>query len=188
MQKQVIIQLDEESSRIILILVDSKNYQRINIELVKNLLKKNYVGVYVTLNKPFDVLFNSFKNNKIDPEMLIFIDAVTLMTNYKHKKHEHCLFLENPSDLSDISMAMNEAINSLTHKKKFILIDSLNTLLLYSKPDVVVRFLHFVIGKMRDWNVKGIIISLKEDTDQRLLSEISQFCDSTISIKGGKNG
>jgi len=49
----------------------------------------------------------------------------------------------------------------------------------------VARFIHFLAGKMRVWQVKAIIISLERKEDKELIDELSQFCDVIMDFGGG---
>ena len=55
---------------------------------------------------------------------------------------------------------------------------------IFNKPGTVARFIHFLTGKMREWKIKGIIITLEKETDQTLLDELTQFSDARIDVKG----
>lgn len=172
---------------IVLATVSAKNYQKTNIELVKHLTKKKKIpGVYVTLNKSFSAMKSIFEKAKVDTRMIIFIDAVTKTAGGKIAKTKNCLFIGNPENLSDISIAMDQAVRALPGKEKFLFFDSLSTLLLYNNVETVVRFIHFLSGKMRVWKVKGIIISLERKADKELIEELSQFCDVIIDFGGKK--
>ena len=123
-----------------------------------------------------------FERKKIDTKLIIFIDAVTKTVGGNIKKTRNCLYIGNPENLSDISLAMDQAVRALGNKEKFLFFDSLSTLLIYNKVNTVARFIHFISGKMRIWKVKGIIISLQKDKDKELIDELSQFCDVTIKL------
>jgi len=172
---------------VVLATVPAKSYQKTNIKLVKYLTKnKNIPGVYVTLNKPFETMEPLFKKSGIDTEMIIFIDAVTKTAGGKITKTKNCLFIGNPENMSDISVAMDQAIRALPKKDKFLFFDSLSTLALFNNIETVARFIHFLSSKMRVWKVKGIIISLERKVDKELIEELSQFCDVLIEFWGKK--
>ncbi len=158
--------------------VDPKNYQKTNLEIIKHLTgEKNIPGVYITLNKPFETMQGIFKKSKIDTNLIIFIDAVTKTAGGKTEKTDKCLFIGSPENLSDISMAMDQAIRSLPSKERFVFFDSLSTLLLYNEVETVARFIHFLSGKMRVWKVEAVIVSLRKEKDKELIDELTQFCD-----------
>ena len=164
--KKKLIELKEY---VALATINSK-YNNANIELIKYMTEEvKSPGVYVTLNKPFKTIESDLKNSKVDTRVIIFIDAVTKTVGGEIKKTDQCLFIGSPENLSDLSIAMDQAITSLKGKDKFLFFDSLNTLLLYNSEEIVARFVHFLAGKMRIWKVKGIIISLEKKANKELI-------------------
>ncbi|MFO8016002.1 MAG: ATPase domain-containing protein [Candidatus Woesearchaeota archaeon] len=163
---------------VVLATVDSERYMATNLALVRHLTKEEGTpGVYVTLNRPYETMKAVFEYSKIDTDMIIFIDAVTKTAGGKVEKTDNCLYIGNPENLSDISMAMDQAVRALPGKDKFVFFDSLNTLLLYNSLKTVARFVHFLASKMRVWGVKGIIISLEKEAHKELIDELNQYCD-----------
>ncbi|MFH0867865.1 MAG: hypothetical protein V1831_01000 [Candidatus Woesearchaeota archaeon] len=169
---------------IVLVTVSAKDYQKSNLELLKLLINEQKTpGVYVTLNKPFDVMQRLLKQNRIDERLIIFIDGITHVPE-NQKKIKNCLFIGSPEKLSDISVAMDQAVKALPTKEKFIFFDSINTLSVFNKPGTVARFVYFLAGKIREWRIKGVIISIRKDSDESLINELTQFCDARIDIGG----
>lgn len=167
---------------ILLVTVDAKSYQKAAVELIKFLVaEQNTPGVYVTLNKPFDIIKRNLDSNGIDTRLLIFIDAAS---RTEAKKVENCLYIGSPEKLSDLSVAMDQAVKALPTDEKFLIFDSLNTLSIFNKPATVARFVHFLTAKMREWKVKGIIITLQKETDPALIDELTQFSDARIDLGG----
>ena len=167
--------------------VEANKYEKTNLEIIKHLINsENIPGVYVTLNKPFRIMKEIFKKEKINFEMVIFIDAVTKTAGGEIKKTDNCLFIGSPENLSDISIAMDQAVRAVPAEEKFVFFDSLNTLLIYNKVTTVARFIHFLAGKMRIWKVKGIIVSLQKEKNKELIEELMPFCDVSIDFGGKK--
>ena len=168
---------------ILLITVDAKSYQNAVINVLKFLVNEQGTpGVYVTLNKPYEIMQRNLASNNIDPRLVIFIDASSRAEGTK--KVENCLYIGNPEKLSDMSVAMDQAIKALPTTDKFLIFDSLNTLAIFNKPATVARFIHFLAGKMREWKIKGVIITLEKETEQSLLDELTQFSDARIDFGG----
>ena len=167
---------------ILLITVDAKNYQKAAIDVVKFLVnEQNVPGIYVTLNKPYEIMQRTLAGSGIDTRLIIFIDAAS---RTEPKKVENCLYIGSAEKLSDMSVAMDQAIKALPTNEKFLIFDSLNTLYIFNKPATVARFAHFLTSKMREWKIKGIIITLEKETEQSLLDELTQFSDSRIDLGG----
>lgn len=163
--------------------VNPDKYQATNIEIISYFVSSEKIpGVYVTLNKPFSYISRVLKENNINTDMIVFIDAVTQTSGGVTEKTSQCLFIGNPENLSDISMAMDQAVQAVPSKEKFLFFDSLDTLLIYNKPNTVAKFIHFLSGKMRVWKVKGIIISLSKESNKELMDELMQFCDIKMEL------
>lgn len=167
---------------ILLVTVDAKNYQKAVIDIVRLLVnEQNVPGVYVTLNKPYEIVQRTFTNNNIDTRLLIFIDVAS---RTEPKKVDNCLYIGSPEKLSDISVAMDQAVKAISTEEKFLIFDSLNTLSIFNKPATVARFIHFLTAKLREWKIKGIIITLEKETEEPLLDELTQFSDGRVDIGG----
>ena len=166
---------------IILVTVDAKNYQKTAFEIVKFLVDQNIPGVYVTLNKPFEIMQRNLAVNNVNPKLIIFIDAAS---STDPKKIENCLYIGSPEKLSDISVAMDQAVKAIPNDDKFLIFDSLNTLSIFNKPATVARFVHFLTSKLREWKIRGIILTLVKETDESLLDELTQFSDRRVDIGG----
>ncbi len=167
--------------------VPAAAYQRTNIEFVKHFTEEEEIpGVYVTLNKPYETIERILKKEKVDTRMVIFIDAVTKTAGGELKKTKNCLYIGNPERLSDISIAMDQAVRAIPVNEKFVLFDSLSTLLLYNNSETVAQFVHFLAGKMRVWKIKGIIISLEKGADKELIEKLTQVCDIVLELGDGE--
>ena len=165
---------------ILLITVDAKSYKKTAIDVVKFLSEQNIPGVYVTLNKPYEIIQRNLADKGVDTRLVIFIDAAS---RTEAKKVENCLYIGSPEKLSDLSVAMDQAVKALP-EDKFLIFDSLNTLAIFNKPATMARFVHFLTAKMREWKVKGIIITLEKETEAALLDELTQFSDARADIGG----
>ncbi|MBI2108441.1 hypothetical protein HYU10_00730 [Candidatus Woesearchaeota archaeon] len=170
---------------IVLVTVDAKKYQETNLQILKFLVSERHTpGVYVTLNKPYDIMRRTMEASGIDTRLIIFIDTVTQLEGGTLRKLDNCLLIGSPEKLSDISVAMDQAINSLPKEKRFLFFDSLNTLAIFNSPAIVARFVHFLTVKMREWKISGVIISLERDIDRKVLDELTQLCDSRLDFGG----
>ena len=166
-----------------LVTVYAKNYGKAVVDIVSMFMNEQRIpGVYVTLNKPYEIIKRNLEGSGIDPQLMIFIDANSKFESAK--KIGNCLYIGSPEKLSDISVAMEQAVNALPTSEKFLVFDSLNTLLIFNKESTVARFAHFLTVKIREWKVKGVIITLEKETPQALLDEMVQFSDSRIEMDG----
>jgi KaiC/GvpD/RAD55 family RecA-like ATPase len=165
-----------------LAVIEPERYHKQNIKLFKQLVGKGVPGVYVTLTKPYKTIKAEFLKEKFDLDKTIFIDAVSKYIPGKVKKEDDCLYIGSPKDLTDISIAMDQAVMAIPEGNKYLFFDSLSVLTMYNKLDVVAKFIHFISTRMRAWKVKGIIISLRKNKDKELINELKEFCDVTLNL------
>lgn len=172
----------ETEPGISLVLTSAKKYNEANVALTEYMINtKGIPGVYVTLNKPYRTMKKNL-DGKIDLRMLIFIDAITKSTGGKINKDDECLYLDTMQNLTDLGVAIDQAIRAIPSDDKFLLFDSLSTLLIYSQSGSVSKFIHFLTGKIRALGVNGILLSLVHGEEDEFLSQLSMFCDQTIYL------
>ena len=183
--QEFVKQFDDLRDYLALVVVDPRAYQTVNEDIVKFLVSQQRTpGVYITLNKPAQVLERKFQMDNIDTRLIIFIDCFSRTGDDQIKREKNILYIGSPERLSDISVAIEQAVNAIPSEKKFVLLDSLSTLLIYNKSGTVARFVHFLSNKMRSLKVKGVILSLEKEQEKDLLSDLSQFCDARIDMVG----
>jgi len=174
-----------KKNEIVLVLSDEKKYLDTNLkilDILTNIMSEK--GIYVTINRPFDSLTELLEKNKIKTKNIFFIDAITLTVVGEAKEEPNCLFINSPNNLTELGIALGEAFSAMKSKEdRFIMFDSLSTLLIYNHSKSVSKFAHFLTGKMREWKIKGVLISLRKDLDEKLVAQVSQFCDRMIEVK-----
>jgi len=148
--------------------------------IVKYFSTKNDKGIIVSANRPYITLLNIYKNNGIDTKKIYIIDCISKSLNADNKT-PNVSFIENLSALTDISLSIDEHINNST-SKKFIFFDSLTTMLLHNNPNILARFIHKILTRMRLNSVGGVIISLQDINNREVRAEIAQLCDKVIKI------
>mgnify|MGYP001605979500 CR=1 FL=1 len=172
-----------KKGEIVLVTTSSTKYAATNIEILKYYLNDlNSYGIYVTVNTPSAILLKSLVQKGVNTENLFVIDAITPGSS-EMQRSGNVVFVGSPSALTDISISADSAVKSIAKKDKFLFLDSISTLVLYNESESVTKFAHFLINKMKEWGISGAIISLEKETDEKMLSQLSQFCDKVIDAK-----
>jgi len=134
---------------------------------------------YVSLNKPYDTLASSFKNDNMDMRKITFIDCVT-QGGKNAPAGQKVVFVSSPSALTDMSIAINKVIDE--DKAQSVIFDSLSTLLVYQEPSMVIKFSHSLISKLRAAKVKGILTCLQDDVKGELVKDLGMFVDKVVEL------
>ena len=178
------VYLDEiNDTDILLLLSNAGTYSQTSIDVLQQFVnKRNMPGVYVSFSKPYDTLKKTLKDI-IDLELVTFIDGMTMTTIGRSEQREGCFYLSSLTNLSELGIAISQAVKSVPGEKKFILIDSLSTLFIYNNKDSVSKFMHYIIGNLRMWGVCGILLSLDREIDKDFFEQLSLFCDVLIRVE-----
>ncbi len=166
-----------------LLLVEPTNYSKINYELLRLLISHTKgKGMYITLNRSYEFMKETLAKEKIDTEKIYFIDAISKGTGDKTIIKENVQYIESPRNLTELSVAIDELYQKLDEKPKFLVFDSISTLLIYNDIASVERFTHMIIGKLREWKIKGVLLMVKSEEHKGVVNSLSQFCDRILEI------
>jgi len=171
---------------IVLIVSTSGHYLQNNLEILKILLnEKKQSGIYINVSRSCDNISEMMVSNGIEISRLFFIDCITLTSGFKSDKKDSVMYVNSPSDLTEISIVLDQLVQTIPTQDRFLFLDSLSALLVYNSQNITSKFAHFLSVKLRQWKITGILITLEKETDEKLLSLLSQFADKIIFADGG---
>ena len=164
-------------NRINVVIVPGSSYKKKLINLSKK-LKKNKV-CYVTVNKGAEAILDDLKKNKIDEKNFYFIDCVT-KTVVNPKNKENCMFLSSPNALTELSLALNKIVDSKSID--IILVDSLSSLLVYHKSNVLLKFVIHLINKIRQGTMVLLLVSSDDEKQSELFKKLEPLVDNVLEL------
>lgn len=167
-------------NKIILYKVSSSAYDSKIIKILKS-VKRDPV-IYVAVTKDSMQLSANFKMNGLDPSRFFFIDCIAKKRDAKTKA-PNTIFISNPESLTEISLAISEAIKLLPREgKKTLILDSLNSLLVYNNNTLVSKFSNFLVNNLRAHQINGIFIVIETKMHSDLIAQIGSACDEIKKI------
>lgn len=176
--------ISQPSGFIALLITDAKQYAKTNEQVLQYLAKeKGKKGIYITVNRPYHSIVDSLGKVGITEASLFFIDAITKSVQQKSELTPNCLFINSPQGLTEMSIALAEGLIAMKGHADFVFLDSVSTLLLYNQAGTVAKFVHFLSAKIRENKMSGVFVSLQKETDERIISQLSQFCDKVIVVE-----
>ncbi len=161
--------------KIALYTISAEEYTRRIVGIIKRAGKGKKV-IYLTTTKPYSQLSGMLRDAGIKAENIFFIDCVSRSVGEKALNAPNCIFLENPRNLTAISIAINESVKKLPGKKLLIM-DSLSTMLLYNDHVTMGRFSNFVINRMRALDVDTVLSAFAADSNNETVKQISSLVD-----------
>ena len=167
---------------VVLVIADTEEHNKVSLDILNMLVnKKRQQGGFINLNLPCSKIDELLKIKDIDRRN---VHTVCCKNGYDiteyEKKAKNCSFIRSPEQLTELCSSLEKIFEF--GKYEFLVLDSVSTLLIYNKQNTVLRFLHFLIEKIRLSNIRGVIVTLAEKNNKELLDELSQFCDKTIVV------
>lgn len=168
---------------ITLVKTNASDYQDVNFRIMDRLVNdKGIPGLYVTVNKPYKTIEKLLDERELDSSRIFFIDAITKKERDETRDANNVVFIESPQRLTDLSIAIKEAVESMPDKEKFLFFDSISMLTTYSDSTTVAKFAHYLTTNIREWDIAGVIISVSDTDDDEVVSRLTQFCDHLIEV------
>jgi hypothetical protein len=168
-----------EKNQILAFLISNSRYPTDSVSIIKDVTKVISRPVYVTVNKPYYALIKTLEGEGIDIQGFYFIDA---SSGYPEDESKDENFEKIKSaDMTDIMLTIEKCLQT----KRFdgVIFDSISTLLTCHDEDMVIRFTHSLINKLRKNNVKGIFMCTKEDMNTSLMKNLNMLADSSIDTE-----
>jgi KaiC/GvpD/RAD55 family RecA-like ATPase len=173
-----------KQSYIVLIIVDPKSYNNTILGLFRRFVNKQKIpGIYIAVNKSYERLIEELKLCKINVENVRIIDMITKMTGLTLLGAQNVDYLESATDLMELILLLDKRVGKIKERQKFIILDSVSTLLVYNKVPEVEKLIHALIEKVNKFKAEGILVMVKSKEHMGVIQTISQFCDRVAEIK-----
>jgi hypothetical protein len=172
---------DLEKNQLFLVLANPGDIRQRNIELIKEISSYGYHTIIVTINFPYSILSKLYAENGVDLTTVSFIDAVTRNSIGSAENIPGVVrYVNNPANLTDLGIAVTEALKEHNDKKVCILYDSVSTMLIYLSSPNISKFIHFVTNKLRLMDISGVFLAVEKGLDPMLMSQMTTFVDTVI--------
>ena len=170
---------EELANNNILLVTTTKDKYREALERACLEIEKsaNKIG-YITINRPYSALMETFSRCNINKSKFYFVDAITA-TVQAPQAVDNCLFVSSPTALTDLGLAFSSMLSE--KKCDVILFDTISTLIIYQDLASVLKFVHNLVTKVRVMNKKAILIALRDD-GETLIKDLNMFVDKIIEL------
>jgi len=169
------------SNQTVLLLMPSVEYNDVAVEVMKKIGKGNVC--YVTLNKTYAGLRETFKKKKVDIDNVIFIDAISKSLKKAPDQGEQVYYVSNPGALTELSLTISKF---LRHDFDYLVFDSLTNLLIYQKKAPCAKFISGLINKIKSGKTKAVFYALDIKEQGELIEQAGGFVDKVVNTSGKK--
>ena len=164
-------------------LAPPEDIHAMNIAVVKKILQQGCTPLIITVNQPFKVLTKIYTKEGIDSSKFYVIDTVTQYSGGVCEENPRVKYVNNPSNLTDLGIAISEVLKNMPENKKCIMFDSVSMLLIHIPSATASKFFHFVVNKLKLSEVSGIFLCVEKGLDPVILSQMSSFVDKIIDFE-----
>jgi hypothetical protein len=177
----------DNDKRIILALSPSRTYRENTLTMIKGIQKGNLHIILICVNQPAAFLMDFYQRNGIDTRRIFFIDAITQYAiGSPGESTDNCVFVSRPNNLTAIGIAVTTTLKKFEQEKTIIFLDSVNAMLIHSSSVDLLKFIHFIINKLRIMNIAGILLAIEKGLDPILLTQLTTFADETVEFPDEK--
>jgi hypothetical protein len=161
-------------------------------------LEGEYAIILSTNERAAEVV-DYFKLSGTDKRFVGVIDAITKSSTPSIVDTPRLMFVSSPTDLTGIGIKFSNMIETIFEGEfsdgeaglfpppiRFC-VNSISTLLMYRKLEVLYQFLHVLTAKLKKIEGVGIYILNSESFDDKTLSLVKQLMNCVIEIKIEQN-
>ena len=165
------------------IIIPSNNYSDLICSLFNYInTKPNSYWVYLTITKPYDSIFEDY-SNLINNNKIKFIDCISHAAGII-SENSNCKYVESPSELENILLEIMNSFNNIEEKlNKYLIIDSLSSLMIYNDSPIVTEFFTHLINRTRISEITTISLSLEEEMDENIRKILYLKSNKIIKLK-----
>jgi len=162
------------------------------IELIAGFLKRKQEtsshGVIVSSNRPVANLIEKLKDYGYNLEddmkrgQVVVVDL--LSKNVGAPEMARVIYVSSVAELSALQLAIERALIGIkgSDEPKWLLLDSIVTLLVFNTPEALLGFIHFLVGRLRVLKIDSVLFAVQGGIDVRTISTIKQMADRTVKL------
>ncbi|MDE4908905.1 hypothetical protein L0665_09830 [Methanogenium marinum] len=176
---------ESEEGTIYLVLSEPRSIRKKNIEIIKEITDKGFTTIVITTNDPYNVLRKDYVKGGINLEKVHFIDAITKYAIGKESEGAvNCTFVNNPSNLTDMGIAVTELLKTIDGDNVWVLLDSVNSMLIYISSANLTKFFHFITSKLKILEISGVFLAVEKGIEPSILAQLEGFVDGVVESEG----
>lgn len=153
-----------------------ERYTRTGLTTLEHLINERGLRcIYVSVNKSSTALREAFRRRGIETDAISFIDCMTVDIGESDK------MVVSPENLTELSMVVTRLANSIRHNG-FVYFDTISTLYIFHPSNVVERFIHTLIPRLKAIPVGLVLVAIEEEVDSRALAVLTAFTDMKVEV------
>ena len=175
-----------DGGQLYLMLASPERMNTLSMAVMKKILRRGCTPLIITVNQPCRILARAFAKEGILPDQYYVIDAVTQYSGGTCEPDPRVKYINNPSNLTDLGIAITGMLRQMPEENKCIIFDSVSMFLIHVPTVTASKFLHFVVNKLKLLDISGIFLCVENGLDPVILSQMSAFVDQILDYDGNE--
>lgn len=176
---------DHKDGSYVLLESPAESYFDANIKSVDYLLNEGFQGVYVSFQRPFNNVANSFVKQGIDLNKILIIDCATAFISEKKKKDPRCVNVRSDIEMDELVEIIHRSLQQLGDCKKFVFVDSLSTIALYKSYSDVLKLPKNLLETLKQSSCENVTMFFNiaaELSKDALVESMSSYSNEFIHL------
>lgn len=191
LNKNFVVKIREACARLqentsLIVLCPPEKLNDLRVEVLRELLDAKQNGIYVSLNKPYDSIDHSLEKAGLSTSKLFYVDCITTLVSpgKLDKKNPKVFHVSSPASIAEEGLLPHEIEKFITEvpHPKFIVIDTLRTLVLYNKPKTITSFMRHVIKIAGNLQAKIVVLTIIHP-DDKITNSIVPLFDVILNME-----
>ncbi|MEN6444380.1 MAG: hypothetical protein WC391_02290 [Methanoregula sp.] len=183
----------EAGTNILVLAPSMSNAEQLAYALIKPMTGE--YSIVLSTNERAAEVVDYFKAAGVDKRFVGVIDAITKSSTPGITDTQRLMFVSSPTDLTGIGIKFSNMIETIFDGSfsegetglfpppiRFC-VNSISTLLMYRRLEVLYQFLHVLTAKLKKTEGVGIYLLNSESFDDKTLSLIKQLMNGVIEVK-----
>ncbi len=165
------------------IMLPSKNYSDLTQALLEYICSRTEdAWVYVTITKPYDNLIKQF-GDLSGLENIKFIDCISRAAGISNT-NPNCVFIESPTMLENLGLEIINVFKNVDDDtNKYLILDSLSTLVIYNDLEIVTEFFYHLANRTRARNIHSVSLMIEEEGVDSQLNKLIYLNDKILKVR-----
>jgi len=165
------------------ILLPGNNYSDLTQALFEYMRSRpEDAWVYLSITRPYDNIIKDFKDAR-ERKNIKFIDCISRAAGISPNQNG-CIYIESPSLLEKVILEITDIFRDLEDDvNKYLIIDSLSSLLIYNDTSLVTEFFTHLSNRTRTLGIYTITLVIEEETDENINKTLYLKSDKIIKVR-----
>jgi hypothetical protein len=130
---------------------------------------------------------NSFRNSGI-LDKILFVDCASSIAGDNPSGRDRLVLIRSPANLTELTIGITKSIDKINPGKKFLIFDSLTTMLIYSKLELLTQFAHSLGLMMKARQITCFFLTVEQEATKEMISFLSTIADEFVHVDINEGG